>query len=426
MDTKKKNNNDPSLRTFEKLGHALEWQDVPGDHPYSDTQQIEGSVPEKENYTPVRPTFEELEQEKRQIYKQYLLDPREDYPEPYTMLEFNGVPFSKIGGLSAISGQKKNGKSFVLTQLMAAILGYDTERVQTYLQGMTVPQRSINYIGHPPRLLYVDTEMEKLSSAKVLRRVHWLCEWDMRKPNDRFFVLWLKTMPKNENMKPYKQRYEMIKYAIDDIHPDVVIIDGLRDIISSINDEESGTHIIDELGTLAEERKMSIWLALHQNPGRDSEEAKMRGWIGTELGNKVSDTLVSIKNKTPNGVTFKVTQQDARDKDMEDWKFEITDDAGKLGIPKIIGHAPIIKDETVPDSDEDILKWLNIAKTTCEWPMSRNHVKEKVFKKIGGQTNAGKLQADVVSALKKEFLVETIIKGKGGAFLVDIAKDLPF
>jgi hypothetical protein len=23
----------------------------------------------------------------------YLLDPREDYPEPYTMLEFNGVPF---------------------------------------------------------------------------------------------------------------------------------------------------------------------------------------------------------------------------------------------------------------------------------------------------------------------------------------------
>ena len=36
----------------------------------------------------------------------YLLDPREDYPEPYTMLEFNGVPFSKIGGLGAISGQQ--------------------------------------------------------------------------------------------------------------------------------------------------------------------------------------------------------------------------------------------------------------------------------------------------------------------------------
>lgn len=425
MDTKK-NINDPSFRTFEKLGHALGWQGLPGGHPDNGTPQFEGSNPDKKNCTPVRPTFEELEQAKRHIYKQYLLDPREDYPEPYHMLEFNDVPICKIGGLTANSGQRKNGKTWVTTMLMAATLGYDTERVQTYLPGLTVPRRTIDYLGHEPRVLYVDTEMEKLSSAKVLRRVHWLCEWDMRQPNDRFFVLWLKTMPKNENVKPYKQRYEMIKLAIDDVHPDVVVIDGLRDLLASINDEESGTSILDELGTLAEERKMSIWLTLHQNPGRDSEEAKMRGWIGTELGNKVSDTLVSIKNKTPNGVTFKVTQQDARDKDMEDWKFEITDDAGKLGIPKIIGHAPIIKDETVPDSDEDILKWLNIALTTCEWPMSRNQVKEKVFKKIGGQTNAGKLQADVVSALKKEFLVETTIKGKGGAFLVDIAKDLPF
>ena len=36
----------------------------------------------------------------------YLLDPREDYPEPYYMLEYNGVPFSTLGGLQAISGQK--------------------------------------------------------------------------------------------------------------------------------------------------------------------------------------------------------------------------------------------------------------------------------------------------------------------------------
>ena len=64
----------------------------------------------------------------------YLLDPREDYPEPYHMLEYNGVPFSKVGGLAAISGQKKNGKSFVLTQLMAAILGCRSEEHTSELQ----------------------------------------------------------------------------------------------------------------------------------------------------------------------------------------------------------------------------------------------------------------------------------------------------
>ena len=83
--------------------------------------------------TPEQLAFDQL--------RPYLLDPREDYPEPYCMLEYNGVPFSKVGGLAAISGQKKNGKSFVLTQLMAAILGDGIQRTQDYLPGLHVPQR---------------------------------------------------------------------------------------------------------------------------------------------------------------------------------------------------------------------------------------------------------------------------------------------
>ena len=49
-------------------------------------------------------TAEELRAEE---LRPYWLDPREDYPEPFYMLEYNGVPFSTIGGIQAISGQKK-------------------------------------------------------------------------------------------------------------------------------------------------------------------------------------------------------------------------------------------------------------------------------------------------------------------------------
>ena len=376
---------------------------------------------------PNTPQLASFDQQAMEQLRPYLLDPREDYPEPYTILEFNGVPFSKIGGLAAISGQKKNGKSFVLTQLMAAILGNGCENTERFLPGLRVPKRTIDYLGHEPRVLYVDTEMEKLSSAKVLRRVHWLCGWDMKQPNDRFSVLWLKTMPKDDKVKPYRKRYELIKLAIEVIHPDVVFIDGLRDLIASINDEESGTSILDELGTLAEERKMSIWLALHQNPGRkdDSEEAKMRGWIGTELGNKVSDTLISIKNKTSNGVTFKVTQQDARDKDMDDWKFEVTDDAGNLGIPKIIGNGKALSTEPEADSEADIIAWINIAQDKYRFPMTRKDIKQKVFAEIGGQKNHKLQQQDLMLALNRGYLIETAMKQNGYPML-DVAGDLPF
>ena len=361
----------------------------------------------------------------------YLLDPREDYPEPYTMLEFNGVPFSKIGGLGAISGQKKNGKTWVLTQLMAAILGCDNERKQQYLPGLQVPQRTIDFLGHLPKVLYIDTEMEKLSSAKVLRRVHWLCGWDMKQPNDRFAVLWVKSMPKDDNAKPYVKRFELIKLAIDAIQPDVVFIDGLRDIIPSINDEEAGTAILDYFGSIAEERNLSIWLALHQNPGKaaDSDEAKMRGWIGTELGNKVSDTLVSIKTKKPEGVTFTVKQQDARDKDMDDWTFEITEDAGLLGVPRIITKGTNLssksKEQPTCDDPRQIREWIEQAKTQYEWPMSRVQIKSTVFGDIGGQKNKDKQQADLMAAINMGYLEESTIKS-GGYYMLQPPEDLPF
>ena len=119
---------------------------------------------EESNNLPQTATPEELAWQR---IRPYLLDPRENYPEPYYMLEYNGVPFSKIGGMGAMSGQKKNGKSFVFTELIAAIVGDGCERVSQYLPGLRVPERTIEYLGHKPKALYIDTEMERLSSAKI-------------------------------------------------------------------------------------------------------------------------------------------------------------------------------------------------------------------------------------------------------------------
>lgn len=371
-------------------------------------------------------------QQRLETLRPYLLDPRIDYPEPYYMLEYNGVPFSTIGGIQAMSGQKKNGKSFVFSMLMAAILGGDPERtrVPTFLPGLKVPERTIEYLGHEPRVLYVDTEMEKLNTAKVLRRVHWLCGWDMKIPQDRFNILWLKTMPKDDKKPAYRQRFDLIREGIDLLEPDIVFIDGLRDLLASINDEETATRILDYLSSEAEERHMCIWNALHQNPkaNSDGEDTKMRGWTGTELGNKVSDTLVSIKSKTASGVTFTVKQVDARGKDMEDWKFEITDDAGSLGIPRIISNGsavPSTPKEVQPDTLEDIKRWIDAARYQYEWPMSQNDIKAKVFGDIGKQKNSSKQKADMKIAITNGLLEESIIKKNGYPMLMP-PDDVPF
>lgn len=272
----------------------------------------------------------------------YLLDATENYPEPYYLLEYNGVPFSTIGGIQAISGQKKNGKTFLLAQLMAAVLGVNSERVRTYLPGLRVPERTLERLGHLPTVLYVDTEMEKLNSAKVLRRVHWLCGWQMDLPCERFHVLWLRSVTDVKDDKgvvkerAHERRYRLIKQAIDILKPDAVFIDGIRDIIGDFNDNAESSSLVTDLMALAEEKQICIWNTLHMNPRpKNDDESKMRGHLGTELGNKITDTLVCIKHKQNSDVWFTVKQDDARGKDMEDWEFVVTGSAGALGVPQM-------------------------------------------------------------------------------------------
>jgi hypothetical protein len=382
----------------------------------------------EENFNNNTPELRSPEEIASDEIRQYLLDAREDYPEPYYMLEYNGVPFSPLGGIQALSGQKKNGKTFVICQLIATCLAPDAPRVHENLPGLTVPQRTLDRLGHLPRVLWVDTEMEKLNSAKVLRRVHWLIGQDMKVPHDRFHVLWMRTVEADDQEPAFKKRFRLIKTAIDVLKPDIVFLDGVRDVIGDFNDNAQSSQLVQELMAIAEKLGICIWNVLHMNPrpGND-DESKMRGHLGTELGNKVTDTLVSIKKKQGASVVFTVKQLDARGKDMEDWQFEVTDQAGSLGIPRIVaGAAQTPEKKTVePHSDKDILKWINEGKNRHNWPMSRSSIKELIFKEIGGVTNKEQQQADLLAAISLGYFEETTLK-KNGYPMLQPVEDLPF
>jgi hypothetical protein len=379
---------------------------------------------ETTNNTPQLASPEQLEMDE---LRPYLLDASKDYAEPFYMLEYNGVQFSPIGGIQALSGQKKNGKTFVIAQLIAVCLDPESPRVHDNLPGLTVPQRTLEHLGHLPHVLWIDTEMEELNSAKVLRRVHWLVGQDMKTPHERFHVLWMRTVEGTDQEPAYKKRWRLIKLAIEMLHPDIVFIDGVRDIIGDFNDNAASSQLVQELMATAEKYHICIWNVLHMNPrpGND-DESKMRGHLGTELGNKVTDTLVSIKQKTASGVTFTVKQMDARGKDMDDWKFEVTEQAGALGIPRIIaGTTPQPKKEVTCDDPQDILKWINEGMSRHNWPMDRKSIKELIFKEIGGVGKGEKQQADLIAAINLGYLEETTIK-KNGYPMLQPPEDLPF
>ena len=378
---------------------------------------------ENNNLPPIK-TVDEINAEE---LRKYWLDPAVDYPEPHFMFEYNGVGFSPLGGIQAISGQKKNGKTFVLAQLMAVALDKGG-RLDEYLPGLRTREDTIEWLGHEPKVLYCDTEMEQLNTAKVLRRVHWLLEWDLKERSERFFVLWLREVPKTEKATANKERWRLIKNAIELVKPDIVFVDGLRDLVNDFNDNSESSAIVGEMMSLASQKQLCIWNVLHYNPKpSNDDESKMRGHLGTELGNKVSDTFVSTKKKDAGTgkVTFSVRQQDARGKDVDDWKFEVVDDAGNLGIPRIINNNANTP-STQGDDPNDILRWIHEASDTYHWPMTRGDVKKKVFGEIGGQKNKEKQQIDLTIAVNMKYLVESTIKSGNGSYMLQPTDDLPF
>lgn len=301
------------------------------------------------------PTLQEQAALQYDLTKNWL-DYTLSYPEPRFLLEYNGVPFSPLGGIQAITGQKKNGKTFLMCQFMAAILsGGNSERMRSYLPTLQLHEPTMESLSQEPTVLYIDTEMEKLNTVKVVRRVQWLCGWNYDEQNTRLNVLWLRAEESNAI------RWGKTKQAIIETHPTAIFLDGIRDVIGDFNDNKESSDIISECMKIATDMDCCIFNVLHENPGSD----KMRGHLGTELGNKVTDTFVSIKEKKDNVVTFTVKQQDARGKDVPDWKYEIVDDAGSLGVPRIITPeqaAPITKPESGISEDE----WANIVKEMKE------------------------------------------------------------
>ena len=371
---------------------------------------------ESNNTQPQPATFEQLAMDE---LRPYLLDASKDYSEPFYMLEYNGVPFSPLGGIQALSGQKKNGKTFVIAQLIAACLAPDAPRVHENLPGLTIPHRTLEHLGHLPIVLWIDTEMEELNSAKVLRRVHWLVGQDFKVQHERFHVLWMRTVEGDDIEPAFKKRWRLIKLAIEIMHPDIVFIDGVRDIIGDFNDNAASSQLVQELMATAEKHHICIWNVLHMNPrpGND-DESKMRGHLGTELGNKVTDTLVSIKKKQGSLVTFTVKQLDARGKDMEDWQFEVTEQAGALGIPRIIPQSAVQKAiQQERDTEENMIRETVRVLKELIYPPSSDYF-TNVIKGLKDKLHVGENKAKTYFNAVREQYPNLMYQTNGGKWTI--------
>jgi hypothetical protein len=180
--------------------------------------------------------------------------------------------------------------------------------------------------------------MGKDDTIAIKNRVCSLAGIPFDQPCERFKVARLR------DTVTAAERWQQILKLAYVIHPDVMFIDGLLDIVEDYNEQKECTPIIRELMIMATHYDMSTWCVLHENPTTE----KMVGSLGSIAQRKVTEVFAVRKHKNekekerkPNRppIYFSVEQLKARGKDVEDWDFEILSVDG-WGRPQEISDTP--------------------------------------------------------------------------------------
>lgn len=244
------------------------------------------------------------------------ITPETDLPAMQPLFRMFDVPCFYRGELVADCGKAKSGKTYFLSILMAACL---TEKALALV-------RICHTDLKPLRVLWLDTEQSQQSTQEILRdRIIPLSTISHQTSdiNDTFYAFNLRGLG-------FEKRGRMVDVAIRTIKPDICIIDGIKDLMTDINDAVQATRIMEQLMALAKEQNCCIVCVLHLN--KSEQDRNMRGSIGTELTNKAFEVfqceMINEKDKTD---TFKVTHTYSRKQKMKQrFYYRINDE----GLPE--------------------------------------------------------------------------------------------
>ena len=265
------------------------------------------------------------------LLEQLRITPEKQLKPMEFLFRLFGKPCFPRRELVAITGKAKSGKTFVTSMLMACCQVNEVLAFQRMRE-------------EPLHVLWYDTEQSDESTQDILKnRIIPMMSYGNDETAPLSSSFWGKRPvgPSgrgaggeafNVRAVEWKQRRALLLEAIKRCKPDLVIVDGIRDLVNDINDGVLAQEVMEELLHLATQHDCCIVCVLHQN--KSGEDHNLRGWIGTELMNKAFE-VYSCEKLLPQRI-FSLEQTLTRKYDIEQTMyFEVGDD----GLPR--GASPL-------------------------------------------------------------------------------------
>ena len=254
------------------------------------------------------------ELEKNRITSTRVLPPME------FLFSLFGEPCFPRRELVAFTGRAKSGKTFVMSMLMVLCA------MAEVLSFRRLTEKKL-------RVLWYDTEQSDNSTQDILKN-RIIPLYQRFNGNDTPFDESMFDIFNVRNVDRDKRRYYLTA-AIQYYSPDLVILDGVRDLVGDINDGTVAQELIEDLMKIAQTKECCIVCVLHQNKSGESRDP--RGWLGTELLNKAFDVFATEK-LMPQRI-FKLEQLYTRKYDIEQCLYFSVDENG---LPTIVDDSQVI------------------------------------------------------------------------------------
>jgi hypothetical protein len=200
---------------------------------------------------------------------------------PQPLITIRDVTVGSAGNLLGITGNEGSGKSNFLGGIVAgALAGYDQDTD-------TLGTEVIPNMEHKA-VLYFDTEQSEdqfyLNLTTILKRSN------RHHPPHWFKAYCLTNLSRRERLQAILQSVDNFHHQFGGIH--LVVIDGIGDLIGSLNDERESVQLVEELHRMAGIYQTCILCVLHLVPNG----IKLRGHLGSELQRKAAGILCIEKD----------------------------------------------------------------------------------------------------------------------------------
>ena len=254
------------------------------------------------------------------------ITPDTTVPQHDFLFRWGNQPCYARGELVALTGKAKSGKTFVCSLLMALA-------VRSQIMGLS------RLHDKPLRVVWIDTEQSEDSTHEILcHRIGALIGEPI--PDDQFFVY-------NLRRDNWQDRLAWAELCIVQAKPDLVIFDGIRDVVGDINNYTEAQTVMDKLLSLASWTQACIVCVLHQN--KALEDKTLRGALGTELQNKSYETYECQKD--PETRRFTLRQTATRKYDITD-KLEFSINAE--GLPVLSANPLLSSSDSISSNEQSL------------------------------------------------------------------------